>query len=187
MVIQLLLILILILIITLLNSRVRKEPFQNPPLGLYSHRLYNNGPLLHRYTCEGTTPSDIGDISPGFYWRNLPLGTSSLAIIMEDTTANTTANTTNSNKITHWIIWNIMSNSELEENDKSKLIGLNDFDYQGYTAPCKDNTTKQFTFTLYALDILNVPNLNPQTTRKNDLLRAIREHILETTTLVVYL
>ena len=182
MVIQLLLILTFILIITLLNSRVRKEYFQNPlrpQLGLYSHRLYNNGPLLHRYTCEGTTPGDIGDISPDFYWRNLPLGTSSLAIIMEDTT--------NSNKITHWIIWNIMSNSELEENDKSKLIGLNDFDNQGYTAPCKDNTTKQFTFTLYALDILSVPNLNPQSTRKNDLLTAIREHILETATLVVYL
>ena len=186
MVIQLLLILTLILIITLLNSRIRKESFQNPPIsrtskkmGLYSHRLYNNGPLHPRYTCKGTTPGDLGDISPDFYWRNLPSGTSSLAIIMEDTT--------NSNKITHWIIWNIMNNSELEENDKSKLIGLNDFDYQGYTAPCKDNTTKQFTFTLYALDILNVPNLNTQTTRKNDLLIAIRDHILETATLVVYL
>ena len=40
---------------------------------------------------------------------------------------------------------------------------------------------------VYALDILNVPNLNLQKTRKNDLLGAISEHILETATLVVYL
>jgi Raf kinase inhibitor-like YbhB/YbcL family protein len=148
-------------------------------MGLYSHRLYNNGPLLHRYTCDGTIPSDIGDVSPDFYWRNLPLGTASLSLMMEDIT--------NSNKITHWIVWNIMSNSELEENDKSKVIGLNDFDIQGYSAPCKDDTTKKIKFTLYALDILSIPELMPQSTRKNDLLEAIEPHILETATLMVYL
>ena len=148
-------------------------------MGLYSHRLYNNGPLLHRYTCEGTTSGDIGDISPDFYWRQLPLGTASLALIMEDVT--------NSNKITHWIVWNIMSNSELEENDKSKIIGLNDFDIQGYSAPCKDDTNKNIRFTLYALDILSLPELTSYSTRKNDLLEAMKPHILETATLEVYL
>ena len=177
---QLILILFIILI-TLINCRINKETFINKkPLGLFSHRLYNNGKLFNRYTCDGKMSGDLGDISPGFYWRNIPTGKFSLALIMEDTT-------NKNNKITHWIVCNIMSNSELEENDRSKILALNDFNFQGYTAPCKEENIKEFTFTLYALDILTLPDFNPKITKKTEFINKIKPHILETAQMVVYL
>jgi len=176
-----LILILFIIIITLINSRIKKETFINKKsLSLFSHRLYNNGTLFNRYTCDGKMPGDLGYISPGFYWRNIPIGTFSLALIMEDTT-------NKNNKITHWIVWNIMSNSELEENDRSKVLGINDFNYQGYTAPCKEKNTKEFTFTLYALDILTIPELESKKTNKKHFLEKIKPHILETAKMVVYL
>tara|TARA_Y100001970_G_C14253701_1_gene873601 strand:+ start:6493 stop:7041 length:549 start_codon:yes stop_codon:yes gene_type:complete len=171
--------LIIAIVIIFLNSR--KETFINKQsMGLFSRRLYNNGPLLYRYTCYGRMAGDLSDISPDFYWRHIPVGTFSLALIMEDTT-------NKKNKITHWIVWNIMSNSELEENDRAKIMGLNDFNFQGYTAPCKEKYEKEFTFTLYALNILTISGLIPKYTRKNDFLKKIKPHILETAKLTVYL
>ena len=178
MVIELIILIILILILLKTKS---KETFQNKPkMGLYSNTLYDGGILKDRYTCEGQLYGDLSNISPDFYWKNIDSNALSFVVIMEDTTDK-------KNKITHWIVWNISRSSQLEENDKSKISGMNDFNYQGYTGPCKDGNTKQFTFTLYALNIMNLYGLKPNKTKKNDLLEMIRPHILETAKLVVYL
>ena len=100
------------------------------------------------YTCQGQ------DISPPLAWSEPPGGTRSFALIMDDPDAP-------GGTFTHWVIFNIPSNSRgLSEAVPAEdqladgtVQGRNDFARIGYGGPCPPpGRAHRYKFTLYALD-----------------------------------
>lgn len=101
-----------------------------------------------KYTCQGQ------DISPRLVWREPPTGTQTFALILDDLDAP-------GGVFTHWILFNIPSNSrELPEAVPTQaqlasgaLQGKNDFGKTGYGGPCPPpGRPHRYQFTIYALD-----------------------------------
>ena len=101
-----------------------------------------------KYTCEGQ------DISPPLMWSELPQGTQSLALIVDDPDAP-------GGVFTHWVVFNILPDSrQLPEAiptqaqlSSGALQGKNDFGRIGYGGPCPPlGRPHRYRFTLYALD-----------------------------------
>lgn len=124
------------------------------------------------YTCEGS------EISPQLEWSDSPQGTKSFALIAEDPDAV-------SKSWTHWVIFNIPADSTGLPQDfphdealpDGIRQGLNDEGNTGYGAPCPPpGKPHRYYFRLYALD--DVLDLKGRVT-KDQLLRAMKDHILE--------
>jgi Raf kinase inhibitor-like YbhB/YbcL family protein len=117
-----------------------------------------------RHTCEGE------DLSPPLKFAELPKGTKSLVLIVDDPDAP-------SGTFDHWIAWNIPGDAkELKEGAKLAEEGTNGFGQKGYKGPCPPKgKPHRYFFTLYALDSeLNLPSGSSKTAVKN----AMNGHIL---------
>ena len=124
-----------------------------------------------KYTCDGS------DASPQISWDDVPAGTETLALIMDDPDAP-------GKVFTHWVIYNIpASRNELPECVPAEKIvkkgcsqGLNDFRMMGYGGPCPPpGMPHHYRFHLYALDkILDVPS----GVSKGAILSAMKGHVL---------
>lgn len=117
------------------------------------------------------------DRSPLLSFSNLPSGTKSLALILDDPDAP-------GGTFNHWVIFNIpVSASELEEDlprdgelDSGARQGTNDTRQIGYFGPCPPpKETHRYVFKVFALDI--VLNLESGADKKQ-LLKAMKTHIL---------
>lgn len=100
-----------------------------------------------KHTCKGD------DLSPPLRWDEVPKGTTSLALILEDPDAP-------GGTFTHWIVYNLPPDSDgLEEiipirkNLKNGAIqGKNDFGKLGYGGPCPPKGEEhRYFFRLFAL------------------------------------
>src|SRR5262249_45017894 len=107
--------------------------------------------------------------SPSLHIENLPKGTESLAIIVEDPDAP-------SGTFDHWIAWNIPPSSDLMEGVKLGEQGVNGFGTIGYKGPCPPpGKAHRYFFRIYALDSkLNLP----KGSSKENLKTAMKDHIL---------
>jgi len=123
-----------------------------------------------KYTCDGA------DVSPPLSFTGAPAGTKSFALIADDPDAPM-------GTWVHWVAWNIPAGTRsLEEGVPKKETlpdgvrqGSNDFRRVGYGGPCPPSGTHRYFFRLYALDAaLNLP----ATATKQDLEKAMQEHIL---------
>lgn len=132
---------------------------------LSSTAFQNNGFIPSKYTCDGS------DINPHLVIENVPAGTKSLALIVDDPDAPM-------GTWVHWLVWNIAPNTAgIKENNvpKGALLGLNDFKKQSYGGPCPPSGTHRYFFKLYALDsILNLPS----GAKKADIEKAMKGHII---------
>jgi hypothetical protein len=127
---------------------VRPLFFQKKPatvklnMKLTSSAFEHNQKIPVLYTCDGAS------IHPPFSVADVPAGTKSLAIIMDDPDAP-------SGTFTHWVIWNIspdtISVPEGVVPEKSEE-GTNSAGEAGYTPPCPPSGQHRYFFTLYALD-----------------------------------
>jgi len=124
-----------------------------------------------RYTCDGE------HISPPLEWGEPPPGTQAFALIMDDPDAPMGV-------FTHWVIFNIVSDSrQLTEAIPTQgqlpggfLQGRNDFGKTGYGGPCPPaGPHHRYQFTLYALD---QPLDLKAGISKEQLLSAIQGHVL---------
>lgn len=114
---------------------------------LNSRSFVNNGEIPEKHTCFDE------NVSPHLKWSNVPQGTKSFVIIMEDPDAFLI-------DAVHWIIYNIPPNyRELEENVmKAKWLpndaiqGTNDFDGTGYYGPCSILRKHKYVFSIFAID-----------------------------------
>ncbi len=132
--------------------------------------------IPQKYTCDGS------DISPPLTWSNLPEGTESVALIVDDPDAP-------GKTFVHWILFNLPPDRDVLPEDlnvdqhfgddaQSPLEGSNDFGNQGYGGPCPppDDDAHRYFFRLYALDTaldLGAGAL------KRQLTKAMDGHILE--------
>jgi Raf kinase inhibitor-like YbhB/YbcL family protein len=138
---------------------------------LESSAFGNAQAIPSRHSCEGE------DVSPPLQWSNLPAGTRSLALVVDDPDAP-------GGVFTHWIAWGLdPAAEELDEGEAAPREGQNDFGMSGYRGPCPPagHGRHRYVFRLYALDA--EPELAAGAA-KAELEKAIAGHVLTTAELV---
>ena len=135
---------------------------------LLSPAFATNQMMAKKFSCQGA------DINPPLKIRNIPAGTQSLALIMDDQDSP-------SGSWVHWIAYDIPPNNSIEENSRPGKPGINDFGDDWYCGPCPGYEPHRYVFTLYALD--TVLHLK-QGADKEILVKAMHGHILDKAELV---
>ncbi len=94
-----------------------------------------------KFTCDGA------DINPPLQFAGVPVGTKSLALIVDDADAP-------GGVFTHWMVWNISprTNAIGEGSAPGGLQGRNDFGKLGYGGPCPPSGAHRYFFRVFALD-----------------------------------
>jgi Raf kinase inhibitor-like YbhB/YbcL family protein len=147
---------------------------------LTSSSFKHKGEIPTQYTCEGA------DIAPPLAWSDLPKGTQSLALIVDDPDAPDPK----APKMTyvHWVLYNIPTSAAglAEGVTKASLPagtreGLNDWKRTGYGGPCPPIGRHRYFHKLYALDTV-LPDLGEAT--KPQLEKAMEGHVLAKTELL---
>lgn len=148
------------------------------PLTLRSSAFGSHAPIPRRYTTDGE------DLSPPLEWTEIPEGTRSLALIVEDPDAPDPANPQRT--FVHWIVYDLdASLPGLEEGSSAHLPagaqhGTNDWGRADWGGPCPPIGEHRYIFRLYALDtrmMLRHPT-------KARLLEAMDRHMLASAELV---
>lgn len=147
-------------------------------LSLTSPAFEHQGEIPVRFTCEGE------DVSPALDWARIPLGTQSLALIVDDPDAPDPK----APKTTwvHWVLYDIPAGAEagaeglpeaVEPNDlpPGTKEGLNDWKRTGWGGPCPPIGRHRYFFKLYALDTLLADLEHPT---KAQLEKAMEGHVL---------
>lgn len=143
---------------------------------LSSIAFHSEGKIPDIYTCKGKK------ISPPLSWKNIPKGTKSFALIMDDLD-------TPIGILNHWILYNIPPDkTELPEDIPHQeqlfngiIQGKNSMKKNKYLAPCPPFGNHRYLFKIYALDIMLkiIPKMN-----KKRLLKSIKGHILKDSLLI---
>jgi len=131
---------------------------------LTSPAFENGGEIPARHTCDGD------DVSPPLGIRDVPPGTESLALVMDDPDAPM-------GTWDHWLVWNIPpETTQVAEGAQPRgTAGKNDFGKLRYGGPCPPSGTHTYRFKLYALTIaLNLP----EGATKPELEKAMEGHVL---------
>lgn len=133
-----------------------------------------------RHTCEGD------DVSPALAWRELPAGTRSLALIVDDPDAPDPA--APKRTWVHWVLYDIPADAvglaegvapaELPGGTRE---GVNDWHRTGWGGPCPPIGRHRYFFKLYALDAVLGDLGRPG---KAALESAMRPHVIAEATLV---
>jgi Raf kinase inhibitor-like YbhB/YbcL family protein len=130
-----------------------------------------------KYTCNGQ------NISPPLKWGDIPAGTASLVLLVDDTNAP-------AGVFTHWVIFNLPPDSEglpeavPKDNQLTSgaLQGRNGGGIIGYFGPCPPKgSPHHYYFTLYALD--KSLDLGAGA-RKDQIVQAMEGHVLGQSQLV---
>ncbi len=148
------------------------------PLAITSPAFTEGSKIPVKYTCNGQ------NISPALNWAQVPAGTASFALIMDDPDA----------AYTHWVIYNLPPDANglpeaVPKDDKlasgalQGKIGSGEIDYPtGYFGPCPPKgSPHHYRFTLYALDTSLDLTAGAS---KEQLLQAMKGHILVQSQLV---
>lgn len=139
---------------------------------LVSNVIKQGEKIPSQYTCDGN------DFAPSIAWKDVPAGSVSLVLIMDDPDA--PAGTWD-----HWVVYNLPVNSFLPEASKelpqSALYGKNSWYKEAYGGPCPPDKEHRYVFKLYAIDT-KLPNRAGMT--KQEIENAIKGHVLASTELV---
>ena len=140
-------------------------------LKLSSTAFQSNGFIPSKYTCDGR------DVNPPLVIENVPPGTKSLALIVDDPDAPM-------GTWVHWVSWNIDPDiKEIKENDTpiGAVAGINDFNKKSYGGPCPPSGTHRYFFKLYALDkALDLPS----GANKAAVEKAMKGHVISETQII---
>ncbi|MEK6853201.1 MAG: YbhB/YbcL family Raf kinase inhibitor-like protein [Nanoarchaeota archaeon] len=136
-------------------------------MDLTSSALIVKGRISPRYTCDGA------NINPPLLISNVPEGTKSLVLIMDDPDAVIPAG-----KVwDHWVVFNIPPyTKEIPEGEAPKGIrGKGTSGNLDYKGPCPPDRVHRYFFKLYALDTgLGLP----EGSSKEEVEAAMKKHIL---------
>ena len=135
---------------------------------LTSPEFENGNKIPRKFTSEGD------NINPTLIIEDIPAGTKSLALIVDDPDAPM-------GTWVHWVSFNIPVVSQIDEDSIPGKQGINDFGRNDYGGPCPPSGTHRYFFKLYALD--NVLDLN-EGINKEALEEAVGGHILDKAELI---
>lgn len=141
---------------------------------------FEDGATIPRvYTCDGP------DMSPPLYWAEIPAGTNSFALVIDDPDAPDPK--APRMRWVHWVVYDIPADCVgLPEHVTERSLppgarqGANDWRQPGYRGPCPPVGEHRYVHTLYALD-LSLGDLQMPT--RDELMDAVRGHVLATATL----
>lgn len=129
-----------------------------------------------KYTCEGD------DVSPPLAWNDVPAGTRSLALVVDDPDAPDPA--APRRRWVHWVLVDLPpAANKLAEDVAARVpgrTGVNDWNRAMWGGPCPPIGRHRYVFTLYALDA----ELGLARPTKAELERAMAGHVLASATLV---
>ena len=101
---------------------------------------FEQGKLIpKKFSCKGD------NINPTLIVEDIPAGTKSLALIVDDPDAP-------GGTWVHWVVFDIPVVTRIEEDSIPGKQGLNDYSVSDYRGPCPPSGTHRYFFTLYALD-----------------------------------
>jgi hypothetical protein len=139
-------------------------------LKLISPDFPDGGEIPSKYTCDGE------NINPELVLENIPAGTKSLALILDDPDAR--------ELFTHWLVWNIDPKTERigEKASFPKAVaGTNSYGRNNYGGPCPPSGVHHYHFNIFALDAeLDLPS----GTRADEVKKAMQNHIIEQAELI---
>jgi len=137
-------------------------------LEITSTAFEDGGEIPSKYTCDGQ------DINPPLSVKNIPAGTKTLAIIVEDPDAPR-------GTFDHWVAWNIPPESTIQEESTIGISGKNGGGKMGYYGPCPPSGSHRYFFHVFALD--TALDLKEGSGKKT-LQDAMKDHILASGTLM---
>jgi len=138
------------------------ETHINTALQVSSPSFKPNEFIPKEYSCEGK------EINPAITVKNIPEGTKSLTLIIEDPDAP-------NGTFDHWLLWNIGVTGIINENSIPGTEGKNGSGKNGYKGPCPPSGTHHYHFKVYALDVkLDLENGADKTILE----KAMNDHIL---------
>ena len=127
-----------------------------------SSAFEHNERIPAKYTCNGQ------NINPSLRIEDVPPGTQSMAIIVDDPDAP-------GKTFLHWLIWDIEPTNEIAENTAPGTQGRTDFGKPAYGGPCPPSGTHRYFFRVYALGTsLGLP----EGSSRADLEQAMKGHVL---------
>jgi Raf kinase inhibitor-like YbhB/YbcL family protein len=160
---------VVILGITLMQRGTPDE--ERLPISMFtlsSSAFTHKGSIPKKYTCDGE------DISPPLAISNVPQGTKSIALIVDDPDAPAPP----AGGWVHLVAWNIDAGTSLIEEEvlpEGVALGMNDFGRSEYGGPCPPSGTHRYFFKAYALDTTLTL---PRGSSKAELEEAMEGHIL---------
>lgn len=104
-----------------------------------SESFHHEGLIPAEFTCEGENTHFPLRI------HNIPPGTLSLALIMDDPDAP-------KGVFTHWVAWNIPPAAEFKRGSNPGISGSNSYNELGYAGPCPPSGVHRYYLHLYALE-----------------------------------
>lgn len=104
-----------------------------------SPSFQQEGNIPLKYSCEGE------EINPSLHIENIPHGTQTLAIIVEDPD-------TSKGTFVHWVVYNISPASIIKEDSSPGISGINGAGMTGYHGPCPPSGSHRYYFYVFALD-----------------------------------
>jgi Raf kinase inhibitor-like YbhB/YbcL family protein len=161
---------------SLMSQKERNEKKEKPIMSMTitSSSFSPHGSIPARHTCDGH------DTSPELFWTEVPEGTKSLVLIMDDPDAPDPA--APKRTWVHWMLYNIPPGaSGLSEAivtadlPPGTLEGLNDWQRAGYGGPCPPIGKHRYFHKLYALDTV-LPDLKKPTKAKLE--KAMEGHVI---------
>jgi len=152
------------------DPATEEETLSDSSIELTSPAFTDGSDIPTKYTCDGE------GVSPPLEWSNLPGGTKSIALIVDDPDAP-------GRTFVHWVLYAISPDARgLPENVPDVDItpegarhGKSGFGRIGYGGPCPPSGSHRYFFKLYALDSELGLEVGAD---KSDLLQAMEGHIL---------
>lgn len=99
----------------------------------------HNQRIPQKYTCDGE------NVSPPLVIEDIPEGTETLALIVDDPDAP-------AGTWVHWVVFNMPVKDRVEGGEVPGNQGINDFKKEEYGGPCPSSGTHRYSFRIYALD-----------------------------------
>lgn len=152
------------------SKAVKKAQGKKPPMKISSPVFKHYGIIPKKFTCDGDS------VSPPLKIENIPQGTKSLVLIVEDSDAPR-------GTFTHWLVFDISpKKTQFSVGEKNGISqGTNDAGNSGYVGPCPPSGIHRYFFKLYALD--SKVDLSTKS-KKKDMQAAMQNHIIQTATLI---
>lgn len=139
-------------------------------MNIISSAFKDGDKLPSKYTCDGE------DVNPPFQFIDIPKGTKSLILLMDD--PDVPKNIKPDGIFDHWVVYNIPPTcTDVAENCVPLgNVGLNTVGDNTYTGACPPDREHRYFFKLYALDcILTIPE---NSATKHAVITAMQGHII---------